>query len=94
VSIATAQIIVGVVEAYSAAGLAFGLVFLTRAVTRLDHGVVGAPVALRVLILPGLAALWPLFAWRWIRGFPPVVERTPHRAKAAALRTERPGASR
>jgi hypothetical protein len=84
VTIATAQIIVGTVEAYCAVGAVFAPAFLIRAVTRMDHGVFGAPLAMRILILPGVAALWPLLAWRWIHGFPAVVERTAHRTRAAA----------
>jgi hypothetical protein len=34
------------------------------------------------LILPGIVALWPLFAWRSITGAHEPVERNPHPAKA------------
>jgi len=34
------------------------------------------------LILPGIVALWPLFAWRWIAGAHEPIEDNPHRAKA------------
>jgi hypothetical protein len=39
---------------------------------------------LRLLLLPGVVALWPLFATRWITGAPDPVERNPHRTKGAA----------
>jgi hypothetical protein len=81
-SIATAQIIVSAFAAYCTVGLIFAFVFLARAVTRLDPGVASAPLAMRVLILPGVVALWPFVASRWMRGFPAVLERTPHRMKA------------
>jgi len=82
VSLAFAQFAVGVFEAYVVAGVAFALLFLPRGVTRLDPRVAGAPKMLRLLILPGLVALWPLFAWRWIAGVHEPVEDNPHRAKA------------
>jgi len=80
-----AQFVVTVFEAYVLAGVAFALMFLPRAFTRVDPRVVGAPKTLRLLILPGIVALWPLFAWRWIAGTKEPVEDNPHRAKARSL---------
>ena len=76
-----AQIVVAAFEAYALAGAGFALMFLPRAVARLDPRVAGAPKTLRLLILPGIVALWPLFAWRWITGTHEPIERNPHRAK-------------
>ena len=77
-----AQVIVGGFEAYALAGLGFAMLFLPRAVARLDPRVAGAPKALRLLILPGVVTLWPLFAWRWFSRSGEPIERNPHRAKA------------
>ena len=77
-----AQFVVAAFEAYAFAGVGFALMFLPRAVARLDPRVAGAPKALRLLILPGVVALWPLFAWRWMTGAHEPIERNPHRAKA------------
>ena len=77
-----AQVVVAVFEAYALVGVGFALLFLPRAVARLDPGVGGAPTMLRLLIFPGTVALWPLFAWRWITGAPQPDEDNPHRAKA------------
>ena len=79
-----ARVVVAVFEAYALAGLGFGVVFLPRAIARLDHRIEGSPKTLRLLILPGVAALWPLFAWRWMTGGSEPVERNPHRTKAGA----------
>ena len=79
-----AQVVVAAFEAYALAGVGFALVFLPRAVARLDPRVAGAPKTLRLLILPGVVALWPLFAWRWITGAHEPIENNPHRAKAHA----------
>lgn len=81
-SLVIAQFVVGVVEAFAVVGVVFALMFLARGVTRLDPRVAGAPKTLRLLILPGIVALWPLFAWRWIAGAHEPIEDNPHRAKA------------
>ena len=77
-----AQVIVGFFEAYALAGLGFAMMFLPRAVARFDPRVAGAPKTLRLLILPGVVALWPLFAWRWMTSAGEPIERNPHRVKA------------
>ena len=82
--IEVAKMVVAAFEAYAVAGLGFALMFLPRAVARLDPRVAGAPKMLRVLILPGIVAVWPLFAWRWIAGAHEPIENNPHRAKALA----------
>ena len=65
VSLEIAEVLVAAFELYAAAGLGFALMFLTRGVERVDPRIAGAPVTLRLVILPGIVALWPLFAWRW-----------------------------
>ena len=46
---------------YLLAGLVFGLVFVTVLVKRFDANAgEAAPIQFRVLILPGVIALWPL----------------------------------
>ena len=81
-SLVIAQFVVAVFEAYALAGVVFALMFLPRGVTRLDPRVAAAPKTLRLLILPGVVAFWPLFAWRWIAGAHEPIEDNPHRAKA------------
>ena len=85
-SLEIAQFVVGAFEAYASAGVGFALIFLPRGVARLDARVAGAPKTLRLLILPGIVALWPLFAWRWIAGAHEPIEDNPHRAKARGSR--------
>jgi hypothetical protein len=81
-SLEIARVVVGAFELYVLAGLLFAVMFLLAAVARLDPGVAAAPKTLRLLLLPGVAALWPLFASRWIRGAKPPIERNSHRAVA------------
>jgi hypothetical protein len=84
VSVDAARVIVALFEIYALAGVVFAALFLPRAVARLDPRVAGAPRTLRLLILPGVATLWPVLAWRWVAGTPTPVERNPHRTKAAS----------
>jgi hypothetical protein len=83
VPIAIAKVVVALFELYALAGVGFAVLFLPRAVARLDHRIEGSPKTLRLLILPGVAALWPLFAWRWMDGGHEPVERNPHRTRAS-----------
>lgn len=50
---------------YLAAGLVFGVAFVTVGVARIDTAARGTSVAFRLLILPGSVALWPLLAAKW-----------------------------
>ena len=79
-----ARILVALFELYALAGLVFAGLFLPRAVTRLDPRVADAPATQWLLILPGVAALWPLLAWRWFSGGGEPIERNSHRMKAGA----------
>jgi hypothetical protein len=72
-----------VFELYAIAGVLFAICFLPRAVAHMDPRIAAAPLATRLLILPGVAALWPLFARRWLNGAREPIERNPHRVRAA-----------
>jgi len=74
-----AVIVAAILESYALAGLVFALVFLPRAALRVDPHLAGAPWTVRLLILPGVVALWPVLARRWATGATAPVERTPHR---------------
>ncbi len=52
---------------YAACGLVFGTAFVTWGVARVDAAARGAPTAFRLIILPGVVALWPVLALRWVR---------------------------
>ena len=65
---------------YAALGIVFALPFVFFGVQRLDSEAQGSGVGFRLLIVPGVAAFWPMFLQRWLRGvFEPPVERSPHR---------------
>jgi hypothetical protein len=72
--------LVYVLIAYAGVGLAFAVVFVWFGVERLDSEAKGAGIGFRLLILPGVAAFWPLLLQRWVRGIAePPTETNPHR---------------
>lgn len=57
-------------QLYAVFGLVVGVAFLVWGIELLQPAARGAH-AFRPLLLPGLAALWPLVAWRWWRAHRP-----------------------
>ena len=49
---------------YTAVGVVFGVVFVLRGAARIDPVAARTPLRVRVLFLPGAAALWP---WLWAK---------------------------
>jgi hypothetical protein len=72
-AMAVAERTLFVLAAYLAVGLAFGLAFLWRGVVAVDPAARAMPLAVRGLILPGAAALWPWLLLRWLRRQQPPV---------------------
>jgi hypothetical protein len=65
---------------YAGLGSAFAVPFVWFGVQRIDSEAQGAGVGFRLLILPGVAAFWPMFLYRWRRGVvEPPTEKNPHR---------------
>ena len=77
-----AWILVAAGEAYALAGVLFALAFLPRGIVRVDERLNESPMVVRVMLFPGIAALWPLFASRWVTGRTIPDERNPHRRAA------------
>jgi len=83
VSPTTAQVLIAAAALYVAVGVLVALPFVARRVQRIDPDARGATLAFRLLIVPGIAALWPLFVRRKSAGDDPEPrERTPHRDAA------------
>ncbi len=77
---AFANLIVWLVAIYAIIGLLFGLPFVAWGVSRIDPSARGAGVGFRLMVLPGVMALWPLLARRWLRGMKePPIESNAHR---------------
>ena len=62
-----AELFVGSLTLYGAAGFVFAITFLARAVSRLDRQAAGAGLGFRLMIFPGVTVLWPLLLSRWVR---------------------------
>ena len=52
--------------AYAFIGCTFGIAFVTAGIHRLDARAKGAGLGFRVIVLQGVAALWPWLLYRWI----------------------------
>jgi hypothetical protein len=82
-SVRVAEFIVTTIGLYMACGAAFSAVFLWRWVGILDPAATQGTVGFRLVVFPGVAMLWPVFAFRLVRGFAePPDEWTAHRAAA------------
>jgi hypothetical protein len=69
-----------ILAAYAGLGFAFAIPFVWFGVQRVDNEARGSGIGFRLLILPGVAAFWPMFLHRWTRGIAePPVERNAHR---------------
>lgn len=53
---------------YAALGLFFGVTFVIWGIEKVDPAVRGSGIGFRIIVLPGVAALWPLLLERWLRG--------------------------
>ncbi len=69
-----AQVMLVVAAIYAGIGVAFALAFVTRGVTRVDPAAAGSGWSFRLLILPGVAALWPVMAAKWWTAKPQAAE--------------------
>ena len=65
---AVAEWFVRLLTAYASVGIAFGILFVTTGVQRIDPVAQHSSLGFRLMILPGVAALWPALLIRWVRG--------------------------
>lgn len=78
-----AEALVSALSIYAAIGAGFALLFLTVGIQRVDPNAKTSGLAFRLIILPGVVALWPLLLTRWARGIAePPAERNAHRDQA------------
>lgn len=74
------KILVFALATYAGLGVVFAVPFVWSGAQRLDSEAQGSGIGFRLLILPGVAAFWPVLLYRWRRGMvEPPVERSPHR---------------
>lgn len=62
-----ARWLVWALAAYAGAGLVFAFVFVRYGIQKVDPVAQNSSVWFRLIVLPGVAALWPLLARRWLR---------------------------
>ena len=59
-SLEAANLLVTGIGIYFAIGLLVALVFVFGGAKKIDPGAAGMPIQARLIILPGIAGLWPL----------------------------------
>ena len=77
-----AEWVVLILGFYLAAGALFAVPFVLRGVNALDPVARESSWGFRAIILPGVVALWPLLARRWLTRRPQPTERNAHRDAA------------
>ena len=87
-SVAAATWVVGIGLAYLAIGVVFAVPFVLKGAGRIDEDARAGSFGFRVLILPGVSALWPLLALRWLRADDDREESSPHRRAARRAEVE------
>lgn len=82
-SVSLAGWIVGLAGVYLGIGVVFAVPFLVKGVGKIDPAAAEGTVGFKVLIFPGVMALWPFLARRWMTGATtPPEEKSPHRNAA------------
>ncbi len=79
-----APTVVWILQLYLLVGAIWALRWTLGGIERIDPAARGAGLAVRLLWIPGLAALWPLFLRRWLRRSGPPEERNAHRDVAGS----------
>ena len=74
-----AEVLVNALTAYGLIGAVFAVAFVTMGIQRVDSVAEHAPLGFRLIVLPGVAALWPLMLVRWFRSAPRAVPRSASR---------------
>ena len=72
--------------AYLGFGLVFAVPFVFKGANRIDPVALAGTWGFRLIILPGVVALWPLLLRRWVADDPPPTERNAHRVAARRRR--------
>ena len=62
-----AELVVGAFALYLLTGILFAAAFVAFGIHRVDPVAEHAPLGFRLIVIPGVAALWPLLLGRWIR---------------------------
>jgi len=60
------SLLLGTIAAYAMLGVVFAAAFVSVGIATVDPVARGASAGFRMMIFPGVTALWPLFLMRWI----------------------------
>ena len=83
-SVVVAGWLVRLVGAFLIVGVLFAVPFVLRGVGRIDPDAREGTWGFRLLIFPGVVALWPILALRWLSGSQiPPPEQNAHRRAAS-----------
>lgn len=63
-------IIFSILGIYLLAGLLFAVIFLVKGIERVDESAHGATWGFKLIIIPGIIALWPVLLDKWIKAKP------------------------
>ena len=61
-----AEWFINLLGVYTGIGLLFAIAFLTVGISQVDPDSKGSGVGFRLIILPSVAALWPVLFTRWV----------------------------
>jgi len=61
-----AEWFINLLGVYTGIGLLFAIAFLTVGISQVDPDSKGSGIGFRLIILPGVAALWPVLFTRWV----------------------------
>lgn len=82
-----AQTFVWLLSIYVLLGIVFALCFIFAGIERVDAAAKQSAWGFRLMIVPGVIALWPLLAVRWMRGAGhPPLEQNAHRQAAREVK--------
>lgn len=62
-----AEWLANLLTGYAVVGAAFAIAFVTVGIQTVDPVAKGSGIGFRLIISPGVAALWPLLLGRWIK---------------------------
>ena len=61
------SIIFIILAVYLAFGLLFALIFIFKGIEKIDTSAHGASRGFKIIIIPGIMALWPVLLNKWIK---------------------------
>ena len=62
-----AELFLSGLAAYTLTGAAFSAVFVLYGIHRVDPVAEHSPIGFRLIVMPGVAAFWPLLLTRWLK---------------------------